>query len=172
MRARETRSYRSKKTWGLRMRNHWNPITLLLSVRKGGLIYNTSTKITKFEIPMPVKISIIDCSVISKLRCWKAGTSCCIAQVKICSSCLSKRRSVQISAWTPKTPKLHGLSPRANYTDRATAACRRSDCQLVRIEDAMLSARPGPLGYIPLKLRGLSPRAKYTDRATAACQRS
>jgi hypothetical protein len=26
--------------------------------------------------------------------------------------------------------KLHGLSPRANYTDRATAACRRSDCQL------------------------------------------
>jgi hypothetical protein len=26
--------------------------------------------------------------------------------------------------------KLLGLSPRANYTDRATAACRRSDCQL------------------------------------------
>jgi hypothetical protein len=26
--------------------------------------------------------------------------------------------------------KLHGLSPQANYTDRATAACRRSDCQL------------------------------------------
>jgi hypothetical protein len=25
--------------------------------------------------------------------------------------------------------KLHGLSPRANYTDRATAAFRRSDCQ-------------------------------------------
>jgi hypothetical protein len=31
---------------------------------------------------------------------------------------------------------LHGLSPRANCTDRATAACRRSDCQLVRIEGA------------------------------------
>jgi hypothetical protein len=30
--------------------------------------------------------------------------------------------------------KLHGLSPWANYTDRATAACRRSDCQLLRIE--------------------------------------
>jgi hypothetical protein len=29
---------------------------------------------------------------------------------------------------------LHGLSPRAKYTDRATAACRRSDCQLLRIE--------------------------------------
>jgi hypothetical protein len=29
--------------------------------------------------------------------------------------------------------KLHGLSPRANYTDQETAACRRSDCQLLRI---------------------------------------
>jgi hypothetical protein len=29
-----------------------------------------------------------------------------------------------------KKTKLHGLSPRANYTDRATASCRRSDCQL------------------------------------------
>jgi hypothetical protein len=36
--------------------------------------------------------------------------------------------------------KLHGLSPRANYTDRATVACRRSDCQLVRIEGATWSA--------------------------------
>jgi hypothetical protein len=36
--------------------------------------------------------------------------------------------------------KLHGLSPRVNYTDRATAACRRSDCQLVRIEGATWSA--------------------------------
>jgi hypothetical protein len=36
--------------------------------------------------------------------------------------------------------KLHGLSPRANYTDRATAACRRSDCQLVRLEGATWSA--------------------------------
>jgi hypothetical protein len=36
--------------------------------------------------------------------------------------------------------KIHGLSPRANYTDRATAACRRRDCQLVRIEGATWSA--------------------------------
>jgi hypothetical protein len=40
----------------------------------------------------------------------------------------------------PKKKKLHGLSPRANYTDRATAACRRSDCQLLRIEGATWSA--------------------------------
>jgi hypothetical protein len=29
---------------------------------------------------------------------------------------------------------LHGLSPLAKYTDRATAAYKRSDCQLLRIE--------------------------------------
>jgi hypothetical protein len=36
--------------------------------------------------------------------------------------------------WQQKQNKLHGLSPRANYTDRATAACRRSDWQLLRTE--------------------------------------
>jgi hypothetical protein len=35
---------------------------------------------------------------------------------------------------------LHGLSPRANYTDQATAACRQSDCQLLQIESATWSA--------------------------------
>jgi hypothetical protein len=30
--------------------------------------------------------------------------------------------------------KLHVLSPRANYTDRATASCWRSDCQLLRMK--------------------------------------
>jgi hypothetical protein len=36
--------------------------------------------------------------------------------------------------------KLHGLSPQAIYTEQATAACRRSDCQLVRMEGATWSA--------------------------------
>jgi hypothetical protein len=36
--------------------------------------------------------------------------------------------------------KNYGLSPRANYTDRATAACPRSDCQILRIEGATWSA--------------------------------
>jgi hypothetical protein len=36
--------------------------------------------------------------------------------------------------------KLRGLSPRANYTDRATAASRISDCQLLRIKGATWSA--------------------------------
>jgi hypothetical protein len=39
-----------------------------------------------------------------------------------------------------KTNKLHGLSPRANYTGRATAASRRSDCQLLQIQGATWSA--------------------------------
>jgi hypothetical protein len=39
-----------------------------------------------------------------------------------------------------KTNKLHGLSPQANYADQATATCRRSDCQLLRIEGATWSA--------------------------------
>jgi hypothetical protein len=39
-----------------------------------------------------------------------------------------------------KKNELHGPSPRANYTDRATAACRRSDCQLLRIKGATWSA--------------------------------
>jgi hypothetical protein len=46
----------------------------------------------------------------------------------------------QVSCLSKKKIKLHGLSPRANYTDRATAACWRSDCQLVRIEGATWSA--------------------------------
>jgi hypothetical protein len=46
--------------------------------------------------------------------------------------------------------KLHGLSPRANYTDRATAACRRSDCQLVRIEGATWSAWRMPPGVFSI----------------------
>jgi hypothetical protein len=35
--------------------------------------------------------------------------------------------------------KFHGLSPRANYTDRATAACRLSDCQLLLQQDTIQS---------------------------------
>jgi hypothetical protein len=33
-----------------------------------------------------------------------------------------------------KKTELRGLSPQANYTDRATAACRRSLCQPLRVE--------------------------------------
>jgi hypothetical protein len=61
---------------------------------------------------------------------------------------MSKLWAARLESGTQKCPaaydesktKLHGLGPRANYTDRATAACRRSDCQLLRIEGATWSA--------------------------------
>jgi hypothetical protein len=56
-----------------------------------------------------------------------------------------------------KKKKLHGLSPQANYTDRATAACRRSDYQLVRIEGATLSAWWIP----PAVFLGFLDRSRY-----------
>jgi hypothetical protein len=40
--------------------------------------------------------------------------------------------------------KLRGLSPQANYTDRATADCRRSKCQPLRVEDVAWSAQRIP----------------------------
>jgi hypothetical protein len=43
--------------------------------------------------------------------------------------------------------KLHGLSPGANYNYRETAACRRSDCQLLRIEGDVVSVTD-PYGSI------------------------
>jgi hypothetical protein len=39
-----------------------------------------------------------------------------------------------------------GFSPQANYTDRATAACQRSWCQLLRIKGATWSGRRIPYG--------------------------
>jgi len=41
---------------------------------------------------------------------------------------------------------LRGLSPHANYTDRAAAAGRRSQCQLLRIEGCHVVSATGPHG--------------------------
>jgi hypothetical protein len=53
---------------------------------------------------------------------------------------LSHFRPHKCPSITDLKKKLHGLSPRANYTDRAIAACRRNDCKLLRIEGATWSA--------------------------------
>ena len=42
--------------------------------------------------------------------------------------------------------KLRGLSPRANYTDRAAAAGRRSLCQLLRIDGWHVVSATDPHG--------------------------
>jgi hypothetical protein len=52
---------------------------------------------------------------------------------------------------------LHGLSPRANYTDRATAACRRSDCQLLRIKGCHAVSVTDPYG----RFLGFLDRSSY-----------
>jgi hypothetical protein len=44
--------------------------------------------------------------------------------------------------------KLHGLSPRATYTDRETAARRRSDCQLFADRGCYVVSVTDPYGRI------------------------
>jgi hypothetical protein len=67
---------------------------------------------------------------------------------KGCSKLLDQRKQAKLQLLQDPSEingdnlkkNLHGLSPRANYTDRATATCRRSDCQLLRTEGATWSA--------------------------------
>jgi hypothetical protein len=51
-----------------------------------------------------------------------------------CSACKQAvhfpRSEIKLIGTDKSLKKLHGLSPRTNYTDQATAACRRSDCQV------------------------------------------
>jgi hypothetical protein len=78
------------------------------------------------------------------VRQTRRKVNCKIKRININVECTDAAQSeVYLSIHKKKKKKnnkLHGLSPRANYTDRATAACRRSDCQLVRIEGATWSA--------------------------------
>jgi hypothetical protein len=59
----------------------------------------------------------------------------------------SKLCSFLITVTKTKT-KLHGLSPRANYTDQATAACGRSDCQLFADRGCHVDSVTDPYGRI------------------------
>jgi hypothetical protein len=57
---------------------------------------------------------------------------------------------------TLKKTKLRGLNPQANYTGQATAACRWSKCQFLRVEGVSWSAQRIPtavnLGFLNLSL--------------------
>jgi hypothetical protein len=53
--------------------------------------------------------------------------------------------------------KFHGLSPQANYTYRATIACRRSDCQLLRTEGCHVVSVMDPYG----RILGFLDRSRY-----------
>jgi hypothetical protein len=50
--------------------------------------------------------------------------------------------------WSKSYKNLHGLSSRANYTDRMTAACRRSDCQLFAERGCHVVSVTDPYGRI------------------------
>jgi hypothetical protein len=52
---------------------------------------------------------------------------------------------------------LHGLSPRANYTDRATAACWRSDCQRFADRGCHVVSVTDPYG----RILGFLGRSRY-----------
>jgi predicted RNA-binding Zn ribbon-like protein len=60
------------------------------------------------------------------------------------------------TAKTKKT-KLNDLSPRANNTDRASAACRRSDCQLFADRGYHVVSVTDPYGCI----LGFLDRSRY-----------
>jgi hypothetical protein len=62
-----------------------------------------------------------------------------------------------LSLLKTKKIKLHGLSPRANYTDRATAACRRSDYQLFADRGCHVVSATDPYGCI----LGFLDRSRY-----------
>jgi hypothetical protein len=51
-------------------------------------------------------------------------------------------------AFSVNIKKLSGLSPRANYTDRATASCRRSWCQLLKVEGCSMVSATDLQGHI------------------------
>jgi hypothetical protein len=63
------------------------------------------------------------------------------------SASMRKNRSSERSTKQSKN-KLRGLRPRANYTDRATASCRRSYCQPLRIEGVSWSVQRIPTAVI------------------------
>jgi hypothetical protein len=53
--------------------------------------------------------------------------------------------------------KLHGLSPRANYTDRATAACQRNECQIFADRGCHVVSVTDPYG----RILGFLDRSRY-----------
>jgi hypothetical protein len=107
---------------------------------------------TTFSVPHPRRENAWAISSYKGVFCFKFTVHCHCSDLspatkpqllwgwaKKHGSLLGKVLLLSWSTYAPKH-KLHSLSPRANYTDRETAACRRSDWKLVRIEGATWSA--------------------------------
>jgi hypothetical protein len=106
---------------------------------------------------------------------------------KLSFSCRLNELTDLLTCHLKTKTKLRGPSPRANYTDRENAACRRSEHQLLRIQGAMWSAwrtptavfsvpsRPEPLLFLPssssiviTRLSGPRSRAHYLSENLVA----
>jgi hypothetical protein len=72
-------------------------------------------------------------------------------------SCCNQILKSRINVGEKQTNKLHGLSLRANYTDRAAAACRRSDCQLSADRGCHMVSVTDPYG----RILGFLDRSRY-----------
>jgi hypothetical protein len=74
-----------------------------------------------------------------------------------CTTRFSISAMNHLSAMTMTKKKLHGLSPRANYTDRAIAACQRRDCQLFADRRCHVVSVTDPYG----RILGFLDRSRY-----------
>jgi hypothetical protein len=97
------------------------------------------------QLPRPceglnVITCIHECGYVHPSRFSIAAVGTVTIDLLACRTPTLPTRSSSEDTGQKHNKKLHGLSPRANYTDRATAACRRSDCQLLRIEGPTWSA--------------------------------
>jgi hypothetical protein len=68
-----------------------------------------------------------------------------------------KTSVIDLKIWF-MTDWFRGFSPQANYTDRATAACQRSYCQLFRVDGVALSAQRIPTAF---NLVSLDPKIRF-----------
>jgi hypothetical protein len=85
----------------------------------------------------------------SRRPSWSVLVICILT--RFCRSHKHAARYVRLPAYRDgKLLMVHSVafSPRSNYADRATAACRRSRCQLLRIEGCRVVSTTNPHGSI------------------------
>jgi hypothetical protein len=100
----------------------------------GGSFFRCMIQVLFLLVPLPKSSSVVVIFYACFLGLWK---NTALEEVVLFFTL--------VIAWTnhrniTTKNKLRCQSPRANYTDRATTACRRSDCQLLRIKSVTWSA--------------------------------
>jgi hypothetical protein len=105
--------------------------------QKNAEFWALATKIMKLRVPWKERKLLAEISLISYRLCSMDFFSLLVGYW-LYSQCVS--HSVHYIVFSPPPPKRQGRWRRAHDTGRATAAWRRSDCQLLRIEGATWSA--------------------------------